>query len=693
MGIDSDLIRGHIDTIILKILFDGDKYGYEICKEVEERSNGTYELKQPTLYSCLKRLEDKGFISSYWEDSDIGGKRHYYKLTDSGKEEYNKNQQEWIKSRSIIDELISDAPKSAPETNVQTIEQISPSSLTNDLSTDSTDEQEVDMSEIMLDTDTDSAPFDIDNNTEITDNNSLLEDDTINDSPIEEDFVNEPEPEIETDDNYDIMSLLGHMPPEENSIEEDLSELESAQSILNSFDLKYNNISENEESESSSELEDSDQMHKGFSSVENLEPQIEDSKPLTEEVEETFNFNEYLDNQDSYFESEEAKSPIKNYITPNIVIDGRENVEPEPEINTTQNFFEPPVVDEIEETQEDDPLSYMTPSYINFDDQGNAHEINNTSYDDEIYVDDSNINYDEIYINPEETSQENTLISDEEDSEIQTFTNVEPTTSFTSFDIDSQEDEEIEVEETTELKPTTFANSAVTEPFEETFTPKYTDEEYKQMLNQLDSVKDNTTFTNEDRKIQMFTTDSFNKNITKDYSELRNSLADEGFTVRPHLHQVKESQETKNYIQSNKIKLVQSWITFGFITCFLAIMYLALANSASPDFLYGFHFKYFLIGMAVTLILPAIHTIIYIFNPHKKHLAKFLPRASYIISILLAVQLLILVYCVNLQLGFYSFSQEHYNHLLWIIPSIMSMYPIIQTIIYHMLYNSKRFHI
>ena len=74
-GIDSDLIRGHIDTIILKILFEGDKYGYEICKEVEEKSNGSYELKQPTLYSCLKRLENQGLISSYWEDSDIGGKR------------------------------------------------------------------------------------------------------------------------------------------------------------------------------------------------------------------------------------------------------------------------------------------------------------------------------------------------------------------------------------------------------------------------------------------------------------------------------------------------------------------------------------------------------------------------------------------------------------------------------------------
>ena len=85
-NIDSDLIRGNIDTIILKTMLDGDKYGLDIIKEVEARSNGTYELKQPTLYSCLKRLENQELISSYWLDSDIGGKRHYYKLTDKGRE-------------------------------------------------------------------------------------------------------------------------------------------------------------------------------------------------------------------------------------------------------------------------------------------------------------------------------------------------------------------------------------------------------------------------------------------------------------------------------------------------------------------------------------------------------------------------------------------------------------------------------
>ena len=67
MSIDSDLIRGHVDTIILKTLTTGEKYGYEIIKEIEQKSKGTYELKQPTLYSCLKRLENQGLISAFWK--------------------------------------------------------------------------------------------------------------------------------------------------------------------------------------------------------------------------------------------------------------------------------------------------------------------------------------------------------------------------------------------------------------------------------------------------------------------------------------------------------------------------------------------------------------------------------------------------------------------------------------------------
>ncbi len=106
--IQSDLIRGHINTIILKALFDGDRYGYDIVREIEQKSSGQYKLKQPTLYSCLKRLEIQGFIRSYWGAKSNGGRRKYFTLTDMGRELFIKNQHEWEYSRTVIDKLISD---------------------------------------------------------------------------------------------------------------------------------------------------------------------------------------------------------------------------------------------------------------------------------------------------------------------------------------------------------------------------------------------------------------------------------------------------------------------------------------------------------------------------------------------------------------------------------------------------------
>ncbi len=73
--------------LILLELNGGDKYGLEITKNIETRSAGRIVIKQPTLYTILKKLEKSKFISSYWLDSDIGGKRHYYKLTENGKQQ------------------------------------------------------------------------------------------------------------------------------------------------------------------------------------------------------------------------------------------------------------------------------------------------------------------------------------------------------------------------------------------------------------------------------------------------------------------------------------------------------------------------------------------------------------------------------------------------------------------------------
>ncbi|CAM3721003.1 PadR family transcriptional regulator [Smaragdicoccus niigatensis] len=104
--LSADLLRGHTDTIVLRLLTDGDKYGYEITKLVFDNSDQLYELKEATLYSSLKRLEKDGFITSYWGDESQGGRRKYYSVTALGRDLYHDNKRNWEYAKQIIDRLV-----------------------------------------------------------------------------------------------------------------------------------------------------------------------------------------------------------------------------------------------------------------------------------------------------------------------------------------------------------------------------------------------------------------------------------------------------------------------------------------------------------------------------------------------------------------------------------------------------------
>jgi PadR family transcriptional regulator PadR len=104
--ISADLLRGHTDTIILKLLMDGDKYGYEISKLIQTNSCNEYELKEATMYSSLKRLEADGSITSYWGDETQGGRRKYYRITEKGKQLYSENKSNWEYAKRILDQLL-----------------------------------------------------------------------------------------------------------------------------------------------------------------------------------------------------------------------------------------------------------------------------------------------------------------------------------------------------------------------------------------------------------------------------------------------------------------------------------------------------------------------------------------------------------------------------------------------------------
>ena len=106
MAITADLLRGHTDTIILRQLMNGDSYGYSINRVIQQITQGEYELKEATLYTAFRRLEQNGFIVSYWGDENTGARRRYYHITSAGRAYYENLLSDWASSLSIIEQLI-----------------------------------------------------------------------------------------------------------------------------------------------------------------------------------------------------------------------------------------------------------------------------------------------------------------------------------------------------------------------------------------------------------------------------------------------------------------------------------------------------------------------------------------------------------------------------------------------------------
>ena len=108
VSIRSDLLRGHTDAVILAQLLLHDSYGYEINKTIESVSDGAFTLKEATLYTAFRRLEDAGLIASYWGDACAGARRRYYKITDKGRAAYRLAREEWESTVRILDALLEE---------------------------------------------------------------------------------------------------------------------------------------------------------------------------------------------------------------------------------------------------------------------------------------------------------------------------------------------------------------------------------------------------------------------------------------------------------------------------------------------------------------------------------------------------------------------------------------------------------
>jgi PadR family transcriptional regulator PadR len=98
-----ELMKGSIDILLLSELQSGDKYGYEIVQAIKKKSSNTYNMSEGTLYPALKRLEHKELLTSYWgADSGSGGRRKYYRITESGNKHLLQRLAEWKSINNLI---------------------------------------------------------------------------------------------------------------------------------------------------------------------------------------------------------------------------------------------------------------------------------------------------------------------------------------------------------------------------------------------------------------------------------------------------------------------------------------------------------------------------------------------------------------------------------------------------------------
>jgi DNA-binding PadR family transcriptional regulator len=106
MDLMGELLRGHTDAIILSILEINDSYGYQINKEIDMISDHRFILTEATLYTTFKRLENAGYIVSYWKEGTNNVRRRYYSITETGRQYLSEQRKSWQAAETIINQFL-----------------------------------------------------------------------------------------------------------------------------------------------------------------------------------------------------------------------------------------------------------------------------------------------------------------------------------------------------------------------------------------------------------------------------------------------------------------------------------------------------------------------------------------------------------------------------------------------------------
>jgi PadR family transcriptional regulator, regulatory protein PadR len=103
------MLQGTLDMLVLRTLVMGDAHGHTIAKVIERTSEDVLEVEQGSLYPALHRLEDRGWVSSYWGASENNRKAKFYRLTNAGRKQLATETSRWRQMARAIGLILGEA--------------------------------------------------------------------------------------------------------------------------------------------------------------------------------------------------------------------------------------------------------------------------------------------------------------------------------------------------------------------------------------------------------------------------------------------------------------------------------------------------------------------------------------------------------------------------------------------------------
>ena len=114
-GMEGEMLKGHLDMIVLAALASGSAHGYAVIEEIKRRSGGAFDLPEGTIYPALHRLEQAGLLKSTWTTADSGRRRRVYTLTRTGNRALVERRAVWKQfSDAVCGLLAGSRPRETP---------------------------------------------------------------------------------------------------------------------------------------------------------------------------------------------------------------------------------------------------------------------------------------------------------------------------------------------------------------------------------------------------------------------------------------------------------------------------------------------------------------------------------------------------------------------------------------------------